>query len=192
MEALRASTALSPDVSNDHRRDVGGDQADGGLRFEPKRERIRLRARGKKKGRRKAASIELFRTARAQSELQTLVVFIEFSASVRVLNAVLPMTVVVVVVGFVVTIEQCLVEESCTTQYSSASAGVANTVRAKAQMIALFIASSRSSSRCRTSSCRLKFRVGGGICVMARASARTTGVRCVSSAGLETGAAGQD
>jgi hypothetical protein len=68
------------------------------------------------------------------------VVFIEFSASVRVLNAVLPMTVVVVVVvGFVVTTEQCLVDESCTTQYSSASAGVASAARPKAQMIAFFV-----------------------------------------------------
>ncbi len=63
------------------------------------------------------------------------------------MNAVLPITVVVVVVGFDVTIEQCLVEESCTTQYSSASAGVANTARPKAQMIAFFIVSSRKFLR---------------------------------------------
>jgi hypothetical protein len=43
------------------------------------------------------------------------VVFIEPSASDRVLNAVFPITVVVVVVGFSDTIEQCFVFESWTT-----------------------------------------------------------------------------
>jgi hypothetical protein len=31
MEALRASTAFSPDLSNYHRRDSGADQADGAV-----------------------------------------------------------------------------------------------------------------------------------------------------------------
>jgi hypothetical protein len=43
---------------------------------------------------------------RPQAELRTFVVFIEPSASVRVLNAVFPITVVVVVVGFSVTTVQ--------------------------------------------------------------------------------------
>jgi hypothetical protein len=66
----------------------------------------------------------------AYIELHTLVVFIEFSASVRVLNAVFPMTVVVVVVGFCCTIVHFLVDESRTTQYSSAAnVGVAIAAR---------------------------------------------------------------
>jgi hypothetical protein len=52
-----------------------------------------------------------------QSEPQTVVVLIEFSASARVLNARLPTTVFAVVAGFSVTTVQCFDDESRTTQY---------------------------------------------------------------------------
>jgi len=94
-----------------------------------------------------------------QPELQIFVVFIEFSASVRVSNAVL-MTVSPVGFtakghpknpGFVTRMtEQRLVDESCTTQYSSpnaASAGAVSTARPKAQIIAFFIRSSKFAER---------------------------------------------
>jgi hypothetical protein len=151
MDALRASTAFSPIFQLIIAAIVAAIKPTAA--FLKRRASAHAFSQRVKKGRPKAAWNSSVATALVQSELQTLVVFIELSASVRVLNAVLPMTVVVVVVGFVVTIEQCLVEESCTTQYSSASAGVANALRAKAQMIALFITSSRTSSRCRTSCC---------------------------------------
>src|SRR4030095_1419447 len=87
-------------------------------------------------------------------ELQSFLVFIDFSASVRVLNAVL-MTVSPVgfsakghpknPLSFVTRMtEQRLLYKSCTTQYSSAAyAGVASTARPKVQMIAFFIRSSK-------------------------------------------------
>jgi hypothetical protein len=72
--------------------------------------------------------------------VQTFVVFIEFSASVRVWNARGPTTVVVVVVGFSVTIEQCFEVESWTTQYWSASAGIIDATSTAPQIIVFFMA----------------------------------------------------
>jgi hypothetical protein len=71
--------------------------------------------------------------------VQTFVVFIEFSASVRVWNATGPTTVVVVVVGFSVTIEQCFEVESWTTQYWSASAGIIDATSTAPQIIVFFM-----------------------------------------------------
>jgi hypothetical protein len=71
--------------------------------------------------------------------VQTFVVFIEFSASVRVWNATGPTTVVVVVAGFSVTIEQCFVVESRTTQYWSASAGKMDAASTAPQIIVFFM-----------------------------------------------------
>jgi hypothetical protein len=67
------------------------------------------------------------------------VVFIEFSASVRVWNATGPTTVVVIVVGFSVTIEQCFEVESWTTQYWSASAGIIDATSTAPQIIVFFM-----------------------------------------------------
>jgi hypothetical protein len=108
MDALGASTAFSP-----------GDA----ISSSPRRSRRSSRARG-----RNGSAHSIFQQKERPPgggpsfevlidySLHTFVVFIELSASVRVLNAELPMTVVVVVVGFSVTIEQCLVDESRTTQ----------------------------------------------------------------------------
>jgi hypothetical protein len=148
MDALRASTAFLPETCQII-------FAAMIAAIKPSAQLRAIRRQKEKAARRRPRA----RRLQVQSELQTFVVFIEFSASVRVLNALLPMTVVVVVVGFEVTTEQCLVEESRTTQYSSASAGVAKITTPKAQMIAFFITSSRSSSRCRTSRRRSRFPV---------------------------------
>jgi hypothetical protein len=92
--------------------------------------------------------------------VQTFVVFIEFSASVRVWNARGPTTVVVVVVGFSVTIEQCFEVESWTTQYWSASAGIIDATSAAPQIIVFFIVPPGMGrfARSRTILTRSKFR----------------------------------
>jgi hypothetical protein len=74
--------------------------------------------------------------------VQTLVVLIEFSASVFVVKAEFPTTVVVVVVGFSDTTEQCFVFASCTTQYWSAMATLENAHSTNPQTNSFFILAS--------------------------------------------------
>src|SRR5262249_61673526 len=61
-------------------------------------------------------------------ELHVLVVFIEFSASARVLKE---PTTVDCAIGFSATTEQCLVVASCSTKYSSGAIASAGTMRAE-------------------------------------------------------------